>query len=67
MAASGILIGRVLPCRLGAVMESNGVLLMERGRVVECGAPMMLARDPQSNISRLLEASKSFNNGVLEY
>lgn len=53
--------------RLRPVMESNSVLLLQGGRVVESGSPRALMRDPASRFAKLVKISRDFNEGEVDY
>ena len=55
------------PRRLGLVMDSDGLLLMDGGRVVESGNPKKLAAEPKSRFAQLVQAARDFNNRTLTY
>ena len=44
--------------RLGAIDDSSLVVVMEDGKVVECGSPQALLEDPHSATAKLVRASK---------
>jgi ABC-type multidrug transport system fused ATPase/permease subunit len=50
--------GIIIAHRLSTVHRADQLLVLERGRVVECGSRATLAGDPTSHFSRLLRTSK---------
>lgn len=49
------------------MMDSDGLLLMDGGRVVESGNPKKLAAEPKSRFAQLVQAARDFNNRTLTY
>jgi len=47
--------GIIIAHRLRTVQRADGILILENGRVIECGPREKLARDPQSRFYALLQ------------
>jgi ABC-type multidrug transport system fused ATPase/permease subunit len=49
----------IIAHRLGTVMDTDKVLVLDAGEVLEYDTPMVLRNDPQSRLSSMLDAARN--------